>query len=1051
MRRFLPTTKMLTQFYLLAFVLIFTLNVSSQEEVDNPNLDQIPRSLLEQAKTQQQQRAAQVITIDNYDNFYLGVDFAESHNSVNPEEPTQFFNAWNTDGSYYTMDGYNWSGSQPAWGANVWGDPVTAYDGQGNLYYEIMYGSSGIQGCLVARSTDNGQTWDFVETAISGFDKNWIACDQTSGPYGGYVYTTMTTSGGGNFARSTDNGQTWQNTWVAPTQSLPGMMVCVGPDGDTDGGSVYVVTNGGNTFAATYTFYESNDGGATFSLKSAQNFAGYVGTNVNGRHSVNNMRTRPYPFITADNSDGPYRGRLHLVYAKNDPPGNGNNPDIWARYSDDGGATWSSAKRVNSGLFPSASSQFEPATWCDLETGRLYVHWMDSRVSEDNSEAAIYGTYSDDGGQTFKPSTRISNENMVINCSTCGGGGTPRYQGDYNGIVSNSITSQPVWADFRYGSFASFTAYFPDFAMTIFPEVKEIAYRDTVWAVVPDVKLYEEEAIFTASLPNPSSGTFTISYPEGQSISSFPDSVPIVITADGVPLGNYSLTVRGEGPNETPVHYRESTIAVVALPPPVAEFRATPTELCIDGVVDFVDETLNGPTSWSWTFEGGTPETSTEQNPSGIVYESEGTFNVTLAVTNPTGSDTLVKTGYITVGTQPEPPTGVSKAVCVLDSIPSLEVDGTMVLWYKNPELDTIIFEGNVFNTGETEVGIYLYYVTQSNGFCDSEPAQISLTINPLPEVTLQPMDTICENAAPVELTGGMPEGGMYFGPGVDGGFFNPSVVGAGTFNLGYAYADENSCADTAYQEIVVQLAPVVTLSPLGGGCITNAPFELTGGSPEGGTYSGDGVEDNMFYPEMAGTGEHIITYSYTNENGCTESAFETYTVYPLPQVDIGNDTIVCANKTVVLNAETPDGEVYEWMPGNIHTPSITVDSTGIGIGSQEFTVMVTSFNGCTNSASVTVEFTDCTGIDEIAGLEGFTIFPNPNDGNFTLNLLSTRPLSVDVKLYSSAGELIYAKEAVSVNKSISENIVIDNAGAGIYLLMLESDGGQVYKKVLVK
>jgi hypothetical protein len=59
------------------------------------------------------------------------------------------------------------------------------------------------------------------------------------------------------------------------------------------------------------------------------------------------MRTRPYPFISADNSYGTYRGRLYLVYASNSPAGNGNKPDIFCRYSDDQGATWSSAVTVN--------------------------------------------------------------------------------------------------------------------------------------------------------------------------------------------------------------------------------------------------------------------------------------------------------------------------------------------------------------------------------------------------------------------------------------------------------------------------------------------------------------------------------------------------------------------------------------------------------------------------------------------------------------------------------------------------------------------------------
>ena len=106
-------------------------------------------------------------------------------------------------------------------------------------------------------------------------------------------------------------------------------MIAVGPNGATQGGCVMYVTNTGTTANVTYTFHRSLDGGATFSVMSSQTVAGYVGTlNTAGRLVINNGRTRPYPMIAMDNSYGPNRGRLYLVYASNVPAGNGNKPDI---------------------------------------------------------------------------------------------------------------------------------------------------------------------------------------------------------------------------------------------------------------------------------------------------------------------------------------------------------------------------------------------------------------------------------------------------------------------------------------------------------------------------------------------------------------------------------------------------------------------------------------------------------------------------------------------------------------------------------------------------
>ena len=82
---------------------------------------------------------------------------------------------------------------------------------------------------------------------------------------------------------------------------------------------------------------------------------------------------------------------------------------------------------------------------------------------------------------------------------------------------------------------------------------------------------------------------------------------------------------------------------------PVAAFTANSTTISVGGSVNFTDQSTNSPTSWSWTFAGGSPSTSAVQNPSNIVYNAAGTYAVTLTATNANGSNTLTQTGYITV------------------------------------------------------------------------------------------------------------------------------------------------------------------------------------------------------------------------------------------------------------------------------------------------------------------------------------------------------------------------------------------------------------------
>lgn len=82
---------------------------------------------------------------------------------------------------------------------------------------------------------------------------------------------------------------------------------------------------------------------------------------------------------------------------------------------------------------------------------------------------------------------------------------------------------------------------------------------------------------------------------------------------------------------------------------PVADFEASETNIPAGCAIDFFDRSQGYPHSWQWSFQGGTPSTSDQPNPSNIIFENEGVFEVSLTVSNPDGSDTKTVTGYITV------------------------------------------------------------------------------------------------------------------------------------------------------------------------------------------------------------------------------------------------------------------------------------------------------------------------------------------------------------------------------------------------------------------
>jgi len=84
----------------------------------------------------------------------------------------------------------------------------------------------------------------------------------------------------------------------------------------------------------------------------------------------------------------------------------------------------------------------------------------------------------------------------------------------------------------------------------------------------------------------------------------------------------------------------------------LAAFDAVPRFIVPGGTVKFTDKSANSPTSWLWSFPGGHPSSSTEQNPS-VTYDSEGIYDVSLSATVASGTLQLERKGFIRVSSQP--------------------------------------------------------------------------------------------------------------------------------------------------------------------------------------------------------------------------------------------------------------------------------------------------------------------------------------------------------------------------------------------------------------
>jgi hypothetical protein len=168
-----------------------------------------------------------------------------------------------------------------------------------------------------------------------------------------------------------------------------------------------------------------------------------------------------------------------------------------------------------------------------------------------------------------------------------------------------------------------------------------------------------------------------------------------------------------------------------------------------------------------------------------------------------------------------------------------------------------------------------------------------------------------------------------------------PNVSGTASFQVTPFFSTPSGdCnGDTKIFQVVVNtgVASLANFQPV---CANNSQFQLTGGSPAGGTYSGTGVSGNQFNPTTAGVGTHTITYT-VNSGGCPGIATNTITVNPLPTANAGNDiTVVCGSTTITATGTggTPPYS-FVWTGGFGNPTSVSTSGT--------YEVTLTDAKGC--------------------------------------------------------------------------------------------------------
>lgn len=237
---------------------------------------------------------------------------------------------------------------------------------------------------------------------------------------------------------------------------------------------------------------------------------------------------------------------------------------------------------------------------------------------------------------------------------------------------------------------------------------------------------------------------------------------------------------------------------------------------------------------------------------------------------------------------------------------------------------------------------------TVDQGGCISQD-QVAIIVDTPPVITLPGLSSFCRWAPATPLTA-TPAGGTWSPTtGLFGHVFDPSTVG--TVSTTYSYTDPGTgCNASATLQLTVHPVPEISIVPVTSLCADH-PMVPMSASPEGGSWTGPGMVGYSVDPAALPPGDHLYTYSYSNEFGCTGSAGTVLTILPLPSVSVNDIGPLCANAPAVQLSGTPSGG--QWS-GN-GTDMDQFDPAIAGPGQHVLQYTRSSQEGCVRTASIEV------------------------------------------------------------------------------------------------
>jgi Secretion system C-terminal sorting domain len=225
-------------------------------------------------------------------------------------------------------------------------------------------------------------------------------------------------------------------------------------------------------------------------------------------------------------------------------------------------------------------------------------------------------------------------------------------------------------------------------------------------------------------------------------------------------------------------------------------------------------------------------------------------------------------------------------------------------------------------------------------------------------------------------------------------------------------------------------------------------------------TTSGDGTFDNaaILHPVYTpGTndllnGHPFLKISLTPASNSCPAISDSLqlTINALPVVKLGSDTTICANLHIILDPKVTDATGYLWHPSGATSPTLSVDSTGTGLGIKTISVDVTNVKNCVGSGTIHITFKDCSGIGELKDVS-FRMYPNPTNGIFTLELNASQKETLDIAVMNTSGVTVYSLNSFEVSGFITRKMDLGTLPDGTYLFRISNGKESTLRKLVIK